>query len=175
MRNIVVVPHDSRWVELYQVEAELLKNILSDNLVEIYHIGSTSVPGLPAKPIIDIMPVVRDLAAVDAVAAAFEAIGYEYMGEFGIPGRRYLPKGGDARTHHVHIFSTESELEIRRHLAVPEYLRHHGEDAAAYGALKSRLALEYPHDSEGYCNGKDAFVKELERKALAWYNKDSIE
>ena len=167
-QHVVVREYSPVWREKYEEEAEKIREILGDNCLEIHHIGSTAVEGLKAKPIIDILPVVRDLGAVDARAGDFEELGYEYLGEFGIPGRRYLRKGGDERTHQIHIFSAESQGEIRRHLAVRDYLRTHGEEAEAYGRLKERLAEEYPYDIEGYCDGKDEFVKELERRALAW-------
>ena len=99
-----------------------------------------------------------------------EALGYAYMGEFGIPGRRYLRKGGDRRTHQVHIFPREEERQIRRHLAVAAYLRCHPDTARAYGQLKLRLAQQFPRDIDGYCDGKDAFVKEMEQAALLWWD-----
>lgn len=154
---------------MYEAAREELVRVLAEELAAIYHIGSTAVPGLSAKPVIDIMPVVRRIAAVDEKREAFEALGYEYMGEFGIPGRRYLRRGGVERTHQVHIFGVESERNIRRHLAVRDYLRTHAEEAYAYGELKKELARRYPYDIDGYCDGKDDFVKELERRALAWY------
>lgn len=167
-QHIVVTAYNPAWPGEFAREAAALRGALGENCLDIHHIGSTAVEGLKAKPIIDILPVVRDLGAVDARARDFEELGYEYLGEFGIPGRRYLRKGGDERTHQIHIFSAESRGEIRRHLAVRDYLRTHREEAEAYGRLKERLAEEYPYDIEGYCDGKDEFVKELERRALAW-------
>lgn len=167
-QHVVVTEYDPLWPEKFQAEEERIQEILGKNCMEVHHIGSTSVPGLAAKPIIDIMPVVKDLEAVDAVSAAFEQIGYEYMGEFGIPGRRYLRKGGEERTHQLHIFSEASQSEIARHLAVRDYLRAYGEKRREYAALKVRLAQQYPYDIEGYCDGKDAFVKALEQEALQW-------
>lgn len=171
-QHIQVVDYDPAWPEKFKKEAERIRRILGDCCCEIYHIGSTSVPGLAAKPIIDIMPVVTDLGKADALASQFEASGYEYLGEFGIPGRRYLRKGGDERTHQIHIFEAENEREIRRHLAVRNYLRTHPDDAEDYGRLKKELAGRYPWDIDGYCDGKDAFVKELEKKALFWMQKN---
>lgn len=169
--KIVVVEHDSVWKEKYETEAGKLKEILKDILVSIDHIGSTSVEGLAAKPIIDILPVVTDIKKVDAYNAEFEAIGYECMGEFGISGRRYFRKGGEKhRAFHVHVFGQESTHDIRRHLAVRDYLRTHKEAADAYGELKKKLAVQFPNDIDGYCDGKDAFVKELEQNALVWYD-----
>ena len=167
--EVQVVPYDPSWPSRYRREAALLREALGDCLVEIHHIGSTSVPGLWAKPIIDILPVVTAVEEADRRRAALEALGYEYLGEFGIPGRRYLRKGGEHRTHQVHLFGRESRDEIRRHLAVPAYLRCHPDAARDYAQLKRRLARCFPRDIDGYCDGKDAFVKALERAALDWW------
>ncbi len=167
-QHITVVDYDPAWPTRFAAERALLAPIFGDEALAIWHIGSTAVPGLAAKPIIDIMVVVRDMAAVDALAPQFAAVGYEYLGEFGLPRRRYLRKGGDERTHQIHIFGLESEAQIVRHLALRDYLRGH--DTTAYAQLKRQLAQRYPYDIEGYCDGKDALVKELEQQALAWYD-----
>lgn len=167
-QHIVVTEHSDAWTEQFREEAKKLRKILKTNCVAIYHIGSTAVPGLKAKPILDILPVVSNLALVDAAAEEFEKIGYEYLGEFGIPGRRYLRKGGDERTHQLHIFEASNQKDIQRHLAVRDYLRTHQEAAQAYGDLKANLAKSFPYDIDGYCDGKDAFVRKLEQDALIW-------
>ena len=115
------------------------------------------------------MPVVRDITKVDKYNKEFETLGYEPKGEYGIAGRRYFRKGLTIRTHHIHIFEISNSRDIDRHLAVRDYLRAHPQDAFEYGQLKSKLAALYPFDNKAYCDGKDAFVKELERKALKWY------
>lgn len=92
------------------------------------------------------------------------------MGEFGIPGRRYFRKGGDHRTHQLHVFQAGDRKNILRHLAVRDYLRACPAEREAYGALKRWLAGQYPEDIEGYCDGKDSFVRALERRALDWYD-----
>ena len=167
--KVYVTDYCPNWPARYQAEAEQIKQILADNLLAIYHIGSTSVPGLAAKPIIDILVSVKDISGVDGCNVKFQQIGYECMGEFGIAGRRYFRKGGDNRTHQIHIFDVTNQKDIERHLAFRDYLRAHKEEAAAYGKLKTALALQYPEDIESYCDGKDAFVKELEAKARRWY------
>lgn len=167
-QHITVVGYRRQWPDDFAAEAARIQDILGKNCTSVHHIGSTAVPELSAKPVIDIMPVVKDLQAVDKAAAAFEAIGYEYLGEFGIPGRRYLRKGGDERTHQIHIFAESSKADIQRHLAVRDYLRSHRDAAEAYGRLKTELAKKFPFDIEGYCDGKDEFVKRLEERALAW-------
>lgn len=165
-QHIIVTKYNEQWDDEFRSEAELIKAILGENCVAIHHIGSTAVKGLSAKPIIDIMPVVRDLTLVDSLAKDFEKIGYEYMGEFGIVGRRYLRKGGDERTHQIHIFSEKSQDEIERHTAVRDYLRTHKEKRDEYSKLKIMLAEKYPYDIDGYCDGKDVFMKQLEIAAL---------
>ena len=167
---VQVVDYCEQWPAEYEKEAAQIKRILSGELVAIHHIGSTAVKGLAAKPVIDIMPVVRNIAMVDGRQAAFEALGYECMGEFGIPGRRYFRKGGERRTHQIHIFESSNQKDIVRHLAVRDYLRAHPEHARAYGELKRSLAQKYPEDIESYCDGKDAFVKQMEKEALCWYH-----
>ena len=168
MQHVLVTQSDPHWPAMFAAEAAAIRKILGRNCLEIHHIGSTAVEGLKAKPIIDILPVVESLELVDQVAPAFEALGYEYLGEFGIPGRRYLRKGGDERTHQIHIFHHEDRDNIERHIAVRDYLRSHKDAAAQYGELKERLAQLYPYDIEKYCEGKDAFVKQLEAAALQW-------
>ena len=170
-QHIRVVDYRPEWAAQFQEEADRLRGIIGDNLIEIHHIGSTAVPGLKAKPILDIMPVVKALEPMDCLNREFEALGYECMGEFGIPGRRYYRKGGDDRTHQIHLFSIQSREEIRRHLALRDYLRTHPQAAAAYGELKHRLTARFPEDIEGYCDGKDPFVQSLEQVALHWYHR----
>ena len=94
-QHVIVTDYQPEWPRRYQEEAKRIQMILGDNCITIYHIGSTSVPGLAAKPIIDIMPVVKSLEKADEKAAVFERAGYEYLGEFGIRGRGYLRKGKD--------------------------------------------------------------------------------
>lgn len=167
-QHIWIKDYSEDWTSMFEAEAKKIRFILQENCIEVYHIGSTSVPGLKAKPIVDIMPVVWDLQKVDAVSIEFEKIGYEYLGEFGIVGRRYLRKGGDERTHQIHIFEAGNQQDIGRHLAVRDYLRTHKDVADEYGQLKEKLAAAYPYDIEKYCDGKEDFVKELEQKALLW-------
>lgn len=111
----------------------------------------------------------KDDCLVDKHNKEFVAIGYECMGEFGIEGRRYFRKGGDNRTHQIHIFEQSNHKDINRHIAVRDFLRTHPDIALEYGELKMELAYRFSEDIEGYCTGKDAFVKQLEKDALLWY------
>ena len=166
--KVLVVDYNPEWPAMFEAEAAKIAGALGDNLVAIHHIGSTSVPGLKAKPIIDILPVVRDITLVDERSPQMAVLGYEGLGEFGLPGRRYFRKGGYARTHHVHVYAVISAGEIERHVAVRDYLRTHPDVARDYGELKAQLAERHPGDAIAYMDGKDAFVKAMERDALAW-------
>jgi len=166
--NIIVANYDENWVHLFHEEADQIRQILKDELIDIHHIGSTAVPNLKAKPIIDIMPVVADIQIIDSFNAKMIEIGYEPLGELGIKGRRYFRKGGENRTHQVHMFQYDNTYEIERHLAVRDYLRSHAQDVIDYGNLKEQLAIQFPKDIEGYSDGKNDFVQSLERKATEW-------
>ena len=167
--NIIVVDYNPNWKTLYEKEAKAISMILQDILVDIHHIGSTAIENLKAKPIIDIMPIVKDIDDVDKYNTLFEGLGYECMGELGIRNRRYFRKGGDNRTHQIHIFQEEDEPNIIRHLAVRDYLRSHTNIMEEYGELKAELANKFPKDIEGYCTGKEIFMQDLETKALHWH------
>ena len=168
LRNIVVVPYDPVWPELFRREAAALRAIFGSELIAIHHIGSTSIPGMSAKPIIDSMPVVRDIQQVERFDSVMIQRGYEPRGENGIAGRRYFVKGGDAsRTHHVHAYEPGNP-EVARHLNFRDYLIAQPEEARQYAGLKLELARQFPHDIEGYIAGKDAFIKGILHRADEW-------
>ena len=169
-QHITVLNYDTEWPLKYMRERDKITGILKDNCISIYHIGSTSVPGLAAKPIIDIMVVVKSLERVDIAAEKFADIGYEYLGEFGIAGRRYLRKGGDERTHQIHIFQADDWNNIGRHLAFRDYMRTHEKERVEYAKIKKALAQKFPYDIDGYCKGKENFVREMEELALSQYD-----
>lgn len=168
--NIIVSTYNPLWKEEYNKESQVIAKILGSQLVDIQHIGSTSVENLKAKPIIDIMPIVKDINEVDKYNLEFEELGYECMGTFGMANRRYFRKGGEDRTHQIHIFEEGDSMNIIRHLAVRDYLRTHPTIADEYGELKAKLAKEFPNDIDGYGDGKEDFMKVLEEQALLWYH-----
>ena len=173
VRKVEVVPHDTSWSRVFQAEAERLAQVYGQEMVAVHHIGSTAIPGISAKPIIDILVEVREIEKVDRFNADMVALGYQPMGEFGIPRRRFFVKGGDAsRTHHVHVFQV-GDLEITRHLDFKAYMFAHPEAAQAYGRLKEELARQFPGDIEGYTAGKDEFIKRMDMEAKAW--RESLE
>ena len=173
MRKIEVVPHSSLWSDAFAVEAAHVAAALGGNVIAIYHVGSTAIPGIYAKPIIDLLVEVKNITNVDRRSSAMESLGYCVKGEYGIPGRRYFSKDKSEgiRTHHVHAFEVGS-TQIERHLAFRDYLIAHPEDAQRYSDLKRRLAQEHPHDIEAYMDGKDAFIKDVDHKAERWRRSD---
>ncbi|SFQ46927.1 GrpB domain, predicted nucleotidyltransferase, UPF0157 family [Psychrobacillus psychrotolerans] len=168
MRKVEVVAYSEDWKKKFDEEAILLQHIFGMEIQIIHHIGSTSVERLSSKPIIDMMPIVRDIRKIDAYNSAMIAIGYEPKGENGLPGRRYFQKGGDNRTHHVHMYELGNP-EIERHLVFRDFLRVHSIIARKYGDLKEALAEQFPYDIDAYINGKDKLAKEIEKQALHWY------
>lgn len=171
---IRVLDHDPSWCDDFAAESKRIVAALSVVLVRIHHIGSTAIPGTKAKPIIDILLEVTSLPALDEKTSAMEGLGYEAMGEFGIPGRRYFRRNNSAgiRTHHVHAFEVGTR-HVVRHLAFREYMRAHPAIARAYGELKEGLAAAHATDDAAYAAGKDAFVKHHQSRALSWVSGNS--
>ena len=168
MRKVEVVPYETNWPLMYAAEANLLSAVFGEELVRIHHIGSTSVPCLQSKPIIDMLAEVRDIQKIECLNPAMIATGYTPMGEYGIPGRRYFFKGSEERhSYHLHAFQT-GHAEVARHLLFRDYLRSHLQEAMQYASLKESLAARFPNDIDAYMQGKDAFIKEVDRKAAAW-------
>lgn len=129
MRKTEIVAWTEKWNELYAIESDIISRIFINEMIVIYHIGSTSVPQIGySKPIIDILLVVKDIERVDLCNEKMADIGYSVRGEQGIVGRRYFTKGGSSRTHHVHIYQT-GNINIQQHLNFKGYLLSHSEDA----------------------------------------------
>lgn len=168
VRKVEVLEYQDEWPLLFETEKKILHQVFQENIYTILHIGSTAVPGLAAKPIIDIMPVVYKLEQVDTLNKKMGQLGYIAKGENGLSGRRYFEKGGEQRTHHVHLFQLGNE-EIERHLAFRDYLRTHPKEVLRYGVLKKESALCYPYDISAYITAKTNLVTEIEQLALEWY------
>lgn len=152
MRKVEVCTYREEWISLFEEEKRQIENIFGQELLEVHHIGSTSIHGMKAKPIIDIMPVVTNIHNVEKFYNEMAELGYEAKGENGIPGRRYLQKGGEERTHHLHIYEKDNK-DIFRHLAFRDYLRVNKEDAKQYGDLKAALAQKHPNNINAYILG----------------------
>src|SRR3982750_1800714 len=169
MRIVKVVPHDPQWRDEFGAEAKRIAAALGENVVAIHHIGSTAIPHIYAKPVVDLLVEVRNIAEVDGRSSAMESLGYEVMGEYGITGRRFFRKDNreGIRTHHIHAFEAGS-AEVERHLAFRDYMITHPGDAQRYSELKRKLAKEHPRSFDGYMDGKDSFIKEMDRRAARW-------
>lgn len=172
-RKIEVVPWDPAWADAYRQEAEALRRVFAPILSGVHHVGSTSVPGLAAKPVVDILVVVTDHDAVPRFDADMEALGYRVRGETveaGIPpGRFYYSKPAEGlRTHHTHV-AAEGNFQIRELLCFARYLRDHPAVAAEYGALKGRAAAAHRFDNVGYMAAKNEWVLSTVRAALGHY------
>src|SRR5437763_918701 len=169
MRKVEVVPHNPRWRDAFEAEAKHVAAALGENVVAIHHIGSTAIPNIYAKPVIDLLVEVRDITEIDEQSSAMESLGYEVMGEYGIPARRYFRKDNreGIRTHHIHAFEAGS-AEVERHLAFRDYMIAHPGEAQRYSELKRKLTEEHPQSIDGYMDGKDGFIKEMDRRAARW-------
>ncbi len=172
-RVVKVVPYDPGWIGLYESEAALLRSLFGKEVVAVHHIGSTSIPGMTAKPIIDVLLEVRDIKRVDAYNEQMRQLGYDPRGEFGLPRRRYFPKMVEGkRVVHVHSWE-RGDPEILRHLVFRDYLIAHPSEAAAYGSLKTELVRQYGGDNEAYIAGKHDFCVKIEGAAMAWQERIS--
>lgn len=167
-RKIEVVDHHPDWAQQFKEEAARLTAVLAPELVAIYHLGSTAIPGIKAKPVIDIWIEVKDIEQIDRYNVAMQHLGYVAQGENGIPGRRYFRKGSDQNhTHHVHIYQVGSP-DVQQCINFRDYLRAHPAAAQAYSHLKEQLARQFPWDSVSYTEGKTAFVQAINQQAQAW-------
>ena len=158
--TVALVPHDPNWIEIYKKEAERFTRILGDNLISIHQIGSTVIPGLMAKPIIDFMPVVKSLRLVDNQIDDFIREGFEYRGEFGIPLRRYI----QTDDIHAHVYQKESP-EIERHLKFRDYLINNPKAKKAYEDMKKGLLNQFSNNRKAYTMSKTDFIYDIDAKA----------
>jgi GrpB-like predicted nucleotidyltransferase (UPF0157 family) len=165
---VIIVDYNPMWPTLYEEERAQILHFVGDYIEEIQHVGSTSVPGLGAKPIIDIMIGIHELSLVDKCVRPLQSLGYEYLGESGIPGRHYFQKPPKAltthRTHHMHMVETNHD-GWKRTILFRDYLRTHPEVANQYEVLKRALAKQFGSDREGYTDAKTEFIEAVLAKA----------
>lgn len=166
MRKIIVVPYDDRWPDMFEAESLLIKTLLGGIAKDIHHIGSTSVPGLSAKPVIDILLEVSDINELDTYHSAMAHAGYVARGENGIAGRRYFIKGGDQRSHQVHAFAV-GDMQVLSHLAFRDYLRRNKDITEEYAEIKHATALLSRNDAHRYSALKAKFIERHLQLALA--------
>ena len=160
-----VVPYDPRWPALFTAEAGRLQRALAPLPAVIEHTGSTSVPGLAAKPVLDILIGIPDGREVQPYIESLVAAGYVHRGEQGIPGREFF-RMGSPRSYHIHLARFGNAF-WRDHLAFRDYLRLNAEAREEYRRVKLSLAAEFPRDRERYIEGKADFVRRALTAAAA--------
>jgi len=172
---IVVVEYDPVWPEVFERVRATVWPVLHDVALAIEHVGSTSVPGLWAKPIVDVDVIVADEAAVALAITRLAGIGYTHRVDLGVAGREAFeaPRDGPATPpHHLYV-CPQGSVALRNHLAVRDHLRAFPASVRAYGALKRRLARAHPHDIDAYVAGKTDFV--LAILSAAGFGRDELE
>jgi GrpB-like predicted nucleotidyltransferase (UPF0157 family) len=163
-----IVDYDPNWPALYEAERQRLVDTLGAQLTRIEHVGSTSVPGLAAKPIIDIELYVRQLEPMEPYRVPLEALGYFFQFDPEMPDLHYFGYPVERpRRYHLHI-SQDGSRHLLRVVALRDYLRAHPAEAAAYAAVKADMTAQHGGDGPAYYAGKYDFVKALEARALAW-------
>lgn len=167
-REIIVAPYDAHWSTQFEKEKELLSKIYGDLLLDIQHFGSTAVPGLSAKPVIDILISVKAIAEIDRYDDTMRLHGYTPKGEYGICGRRYfektLPDNPDIHTHHLHIYQVGNP-KIAEEILFRDYLQENPAACKAYEELKIKLAKQYRFDPAAYSEGKAALIAKILQQA----------
>lgn len=173
-RTVVVVDHDPRWAVVFEELRSRIWPVVSDLAISIEHVGSTSVPGLAAKPIVD-MSIVARREAVPALIERLATIGYVHRGNLGIEDREAFFNPSGLPDHNLYLGPRDG-LGLRNQLAVRDHLRTHPEVARTYGELKKRLAVEHPDDILSYIAGKtDLILEMLRRSGLSATELEAIE
>jgi GrpB-like predicted nucleotidyltransferase (UPF0157 family) len=169
-KKVEIVDYDPQWPLIYEEEKRRILQVIEHIIVRIEHIGSTAVPNLGAKPIIDIMVAVNHLGDAEKCIEPLQRIGYEYQPEqeASRPERRFFRKGNPPKEQHYHLHMVELTSDFwKRHLLFRDYLRTHPKIAQKYYELKKRLAIEYSSDREGYTNAKTSFIESVVAKTKA--------
>jgi GrpB-like predicted nucleotidyltransferase (UPF0157 family) len=164
-KPVVVVDYDPTWADVFEALRKQVSGVLGDTASAIEHIGSTSVPGLAAKPIIDIDVLLASESVLPEAITRLARLGYVHQGDLGIPEREAFLTPAGAPAHYLYVCPPQSR-EFQRHVAFRDYLRAHRVEAKAYGDLKKALALQFRDDREAYMAGKDGLVKEILARAM---------
>lgn len=165
--TVRVVPYQAEWPELFAREAARLRALMGAAAINVEHFGSTSIEGMDAKPIIDLMVAVESLSGAEVWIAKLEAVGYEFRPDAGVPDRLFFAKGPRRlRTHHLSLAEQTSEFYVQK-LLFRDYLRTHAAAREEYRALKERLARAHAEDRPAYTEGKRAFVERILSLAVA--------
>jgi len=167
---VIVLDYDPNWPRLFQSLCKRIADALGDMAEAIEHVGSTAVPDLAAKPIIDIDVLLASETTLPAAIERLASLGYIHRGNLGIPEREAFFAPANDPAHHLYVCPPCS-AEFRRHVAFRDYLRAHPQDAKIYGDLKRALAEQYWEDRSAYNSAKTGFVVELTSRAIATQKK----
>ena len=164
-KHVVVQSYEKTWADDFVAIRDELNTVLKDLALRIEHVGSTSVEGLSAKPIIDIDAVIQNREKLPEVIAALQKLGYSHEGDQGIPGREAFKYEGKEhlRKHHLYVCAQDSE-ELRRHIAFRDYLRNHPDAVDAYSRIKEEGAELYPWDIDKYIEYKSPFIESIYKR-----------
>ena len=175
MATVIVVDYNPSWPTTFQQLHAHIWPAVQDIALTIEHVGSTSVPGLAAKPIIDMSIIVPSEREIVPAIERLATLGYEHLGNLGVEGREAFKRPEGTIAHNLYL-CPQGSLGIRNHLAVRDYLRAHPETASAYGERKKRLADEFPDDIDRYVDGKtDTILRILREQGLSDEDLSSVE
>ena len=165
--TVCLAPYEAGWARLYELEEARLQAAVGEHVLDIQHVGSTAIPGIVAKPILDIAVAVQSFETAYACVAPIEALGYEYKGENGIPRRHFfVRRDSDSGQTLVHLHMNElGSPDWESQVLFRDYMLAHPEAAAEYAALKQDLAAQFPRDREAYTDGKASFIARILRLA----------
>lgn len=164
--TVKVEPYDARWMEEFEREKLRLLQVFGDKIIQIEHIGSTSVEGLCAKPVIDMVAGVKNFDELPYFVELLQKLGYEYIPERMMGDRKFFPKGErDNRTHHLNIVIINNPDQWVAPLAFRDYLTSHGDVRNEYANLKQDLAIKYSKNRDSYTKAKNTFIKSVLAKA----------
>ena len=175
-RIIKIADYDPQWPVTFAALKQVIETTVGDSLLSVEHVGSTLVPGLAAKPIVDLDVVIESNAVLPDIIQPLARLGYNHRGDLGIPGREAfgredhdVPRDGTGRTwpHHYLYVCAQDCVELKRHLVFRDYLRQNPHEASSYESLKRRLAQQYPSDIDSYIEGKTAFIEGVLQRAMA--------
>ncbi len=162
MKSVVVLPYDEAWVSAFEAIRQEIEKAAGDLIIGIEHVGSTSVPGLSAKPVIDIDVIIEDYTVFREVVSRLESIGYRHEGDLGIKHReafKYSDKP-HLMKHHLYVCPQASE-ELHRHITFRDFLRRSPEAVERYGSVKETAAKLYPDDMDKYIQYKSPCIEEI--------------
>jgi len=167
---VIVLDYDPNWPGVFQSLRKRIADALGDMAAAIEHVGSTAVPELAAKPIIDIDVLLASETMLPAAIERLASLGYVHQGNLGIPEREAFVAPTNDPLHHLYVCPPSSS-EFRRHIALRDYLRANPKDAKIYGDLKITLAERFREDRSAYIAAKGEFVAELTSRAIATQKK----